>query len=92
MTLVRNATIYVDRDHESAVNAARRVFESGAAGPAPSLEAYLHNAIVGTPQECLAGIQELESWGINYLRLSFPSLEHQTQFAQTLLPVVQKSA
>jgi alkanesulfonate monooxygenase SsuD/methylene tetrahydromethanopterin reductase-like flavin-dependent oxidoreductase (luciferase family) len=92
MTLVRNATIYVDRDHESAVNAARRVFEAGGAGPAPSLEAYLQNAIVGTPQECLAGIQELESWGINYLRLGFPSLDHQTQFAQKLLPAVQQRA
>jgi alkanesulfonate monooxygenase SsuD/methylene tetrahydromethanopterin reductase-like flavin-dependent oxidoreductase (luciferase family) len=89
MTLVRNATIYVDRDHAAAVDAARRVFESGGAGPAPSLEAYLRNAIVGTPEECLAGIAELESWGINYLRLGFPSLDHQTQFAQALLPAMQ---
>jgi alkanesulfonate monooxygenase SsuD/methylene tetrahydromethanopterin reductase-like flavin-dependent oxidoreductase (luciferase family) len=89
MTLVRNATIYVDRDHATAVDAARRVFESGGAGPAPSLEAYLQNAIVGTPEECLAGIAELESWCINYLRLGFPSLDHQIRFAQALLPVVQ---
>ena len=88
MTLARNATIYAYADRDVAVAAATRVFESGAAGPAPTLEAYLQNAILGTPEECLARIEEMEAWGINYLRLTFPSLNHQTQFAESLLPLV----
>src|SRR5262249_16546509 len=74
MTLVRNATIYVDRDHQAAVEDATRVFESGRGGPAASLDVYLQNAILGTPEECLARISEIETWGVNYLRVGFPSV------------------
>jgi alkanesulfonate monooxygenase SsuD/methylene tetrahydromethanopterin reductase-like flavin-dependent oxidoreductase (luciferase family) len=88
LTLARNATIFVDSDRAAAVAAATRVFNAGGAGPAPSLESYLQNAILGTPEECLARIEELESWGINYVRLTFPTIEHQTQFAELLLPLV----
>jgi alkanesulfonate monooxygenase SsuD/methylene tetrahydromethanopterin reductase-like flavin-dependent oxidoreductase (luciferase family) len=87
MTLVRNLTIYVGESREAATETARRVYESGAGGPAPTLEAYLGNAILGTPQECLARIQEIEAWGINYARLSFPDTELQTQFAEEFLPL-----
>jgi len=88
MTIVRNATVYVAKDHQSAVEDATRVFQSGRGGPAPSLEAYLQNAILGTPAECLTRIAEIESWGVNYLRVGFPSIEHQRQFAEQLLPLV----
>jgi alkanesulfonate monooxygenase SsuD/methylene tetrahydromethanopterin reductase-like flavin-dependent oxidoreductase (luciferase family) len=88
MTLVRNATIYVGRNRDAAVATATRAFESGAGGPAPSLEVYLQNAILGTPQECLARLQDMESWGINYVRVTFPSTEYQAQFAEELLPLL----
>ena len=92
MTLVRNLTIYVGKSREVATEAARRVFEAGGGGPVPTLEAYLGNAIVGTPDECLARIREIESWGINYARLSFPSTELQTRFAEELLPLLEPEA
>ena len=85
MTIVRNATVFVATDHAAAVADATRVYQSGGGGPAPSLEAYLQNAILGTPEECLARIAEIESWGVNYLRVGFPTLEHQAQFAEQLL-------
>ncbi len=88
MTIVRNATIFVGTTHDAAVEDATRVYESGRGGPAPSLEAYLQNAILGTPGECLTRIAELESWGVNYLRVGFPSVEHQAHFAEHLLPLV----
>lgn len=88
LTLVRNATVYVAPTRDAAIEQATDVFRSGAAGPAPSLEAYLDNAIVGTPQECLARIQEMESWGINYLRLTFANTAYQTRFAELLFPLL----
>jgi alkanesulfonate monooxygenase SsuD/methylene tetrahydromethanopterin reductase-like flavin-dependent oxidoreductase (luciferase family) len=48
----------------------------------------LPNAIVGTPQECAEQIREIESWGVNYLRLGFDTLERQTAFADRVLPLV----
>jgi FMNH2-dependent dimethyl sulfone monooxygenase len=89
MTVVRNATIYVAKEHEAAVEDATRVFQSGRAGPATSLEAYLSSAILGTPEECLARIAEIEGWGVNYLRVGFPSVEHQRQFGELLLPAIR---
>src|SRR5205823_4982500 len=86
MTLVRNATIYVGRTREDAVDAASQAFQAGAGGPAPSLEAYLQNAILGSPDECIAQLDEMESWGVNYVRLNFPNPALQTQFAEQLLP------
>jgi FMNH2-dependent dimethyl sulfone monooxygenase len=88
MTVVRNATVFVTEEHDAAVEDATRVFESGRGGPAASLETYLHNAILGTPEECLARIVEIESWGVNYLRVGFPTIEHQQHFAERLLPRV----
>jgi FMNH2-dependent dimethyl sulfone monooxygenase len=89
MTVVRNATIHVAKEHAAAVEDATRVFQSGRAGPASSLEAYLDNAILGTPQECVARIAEIESWGVNYLRVGFPSVDHQRQFGELLLPEIR---
>jgi alkanesulfonate monooxygenase SsuD/methylene tetrahydromethanopterin reductase-like flavin-dependent oxidoreductase (luciferase family) len=49
----------------------------------------LPNAIVGTPQECAEQVRDIESWGVNYLRVGFDTLERQTAFANTVLPLVQ---
>jgi dimethylsulfone monooxygenase len=90
MALVRNATIYVGRTRADATDAATRVFASGGAGPAPSLEAYLNNAILGNTQECLERIRELESWGLTELRLNFANTDLQAEFARDLLGVRPK--
>jgi alkanesulfonate monooxygenase SsuD/methylene tetrahydromethanopterin reductase-like flavin-dependent oxidoreductase (luciferase family) len=46
------------------------------------------NAIVGTPEECARQIREIESWGVNYLRLGFDTLERQTRFAEEVVPLL----
>ena len=53
--------------------------------------AALPNAIVGTPGECAEQIREMESWGINYLRLAFDTPERQTAFAEQVLPLVSSA-
>jgi alkanesulfonate monooxygenase SsuD/methylene tetrahydromethanopterin reductase-like flavin-dependent oxidoreductase (luciferase family) len=85
LTLVRTATVYVASSHQAAVEDATRVFATGGGGAAPSLEAYLRNVILGTPQECQERIDEIASWGINYIRVGFATLEHQSAFADFLL-------
>jgi alkanesulfonate monooxygenase SsuD/methylene tetrahydromethanopterin reductase-like flavin-dependent oxidoreductase (luciferase family) len=42
--------------------------------------------VVGTPDECLARIAEMESWGVNYLRVNFQSEATQDSVARLLLP------
>ena len=49
----------------------------------------LPNAIVGTPRECAEQILEIGSWGVNYLRFAFDTLERQTAFVNHVLPLVQ---
>jgi alkanesulfonate monooxygenase SsuD/methylene tetrahydromethanopterin reductase-like flavin-dependent oxidoreductase (luciferase family) len=41
---------------------------------------------VGDPESCIRQMEEWESWGINYLRLAFESVERQTEFAATIMP------
>jgi alkanesulfonate monooxygenase SsuD/methylene tetrahydromethanopterin reductase-like flavin-dependent oxidoreductase (luciferase family) len=57
MVLVRNARMVVAETREAAMQRA-----AGIPGGAE---------IVGSVDECAARVQEIESWGINYLRLSF---------------------
>jgi alkanesulfonate monooxygenase SsuD/methylene tetrahydromethanopterin reductase-like flavin-dependent oxidoreductase (luciferase family) len=86
MTVARTAQVYVGLTHDSAVDQARAAVESGQAGQAKSLEELLKIAVVGTPEECIQRFDEMESWGINYLRLGFWSEAQQRLFAETALP------
>jgi alkanesulfonate monooxygenase SsuD/methylene tetrahydromethanopterin reductase-like flavin-dependent oxidoreductase (luciferase family) len=80
--------VFVADSHEHAVDEATRAFESGAVGGGRSLEAFLSEAIAGTPDECVARLAEFESWGITYVRVGFPTRELQERFARMVLPRV----
>ena len=86
MSIVRNAQVFVADSQQQAVDEATRAFESGAVGSGRSLEAFLSEAIVGTPDGCLARLAEIESWGITYVRVGFPGRELQDRFARLVLP------
>ncbi|HEY3059503.1 MAG TPA: LLM class flavin-dependent oxidoreductase [Chloroflexota bacterium] len=77
---VRAAPDWPQRDFTIVRNANIMVGETVSALP---------NAIVGTPQECAEQVRDIESWGVNYLRVGFDTLERQTAFANTVLPLVQ---
>jgi alkanesulfonate monooxygenase SsuD/methylene tetrahydromethanopterin reductase-like flavin-dependent oxidoreductase (luciferase family) len=85
MTVARTAQVYIGSTHDAAVDQAHQAVESGQAGQARSLDELLKIAVVGTPEECVRRFDEMESWGINYLRLGFWSLEQQALFAHTTL-------
>jgi dimethylsulfone monooxygenase len=89
MTLVRNLWVFVDEDQATAFEQATEEFASGRIGRIRgSLEEFLGNNAVGTPEQCLARVREIESWGINYLRINFTSPARQDAAARLLLPLL----
>jgi alkanesulfonate monooxygenase SsuD/methylene tetrahydromethanopterin reductase-like flavin-dependent oxidoreductase (luciferase family) len=58
----------------------------GVGGAAQSLEEFMAREIVGTPNECLRRIAELEGGGANYLRLTFDASAQQERTARLVLP------
>jgi len=90
MTVVKGGRVVVRETREAALADAQSEYESlQASAPRfapPTFEAFLAREVVGTPDECLASLAELESWGVNYLRLSFQSEAAQDAVARLLLP------
>ena len=90
MTLVKNIRLYVGSTHEEALADAEREYEMTAsaagAGREPSREDFIGGAVLGTPDECLRQLAEMESWGINYARLNYLVLANQEKVANLLSP------
>jgi alkanesulfonate monooxygenase SsuD/methylene tetrahydromethanopterin reductase-like flavin-dependent oxidoreductase (luciferase family) len=87
VTVARTCSVYVGPTYETALDEARRAVDAGQSGPARSLEDVLKTAIIGTSDQVLERFDEMERWGINYLRLSFWSEAQQTSFARAALAV-----
>lgn len=89
MTVVRMIRMFVAEDGDSAVAAAKASFErdpAGKGGVADSLDEFIQREIVGTPDECMKRIAELEASGTNYLRLAFDDEAQQELAARLILP------
>ena len=89
MTIVRQVRMFVAEDRDSAVGEAKASFEKnpvGVGGAAPSLDAFIAREIVGTPDDCLGRIGEIEAGGANYLRLMFDTPAQQERVAKLVLP------
>jgi alkanesulfonate monooxygenase SsuD/methylene tetrahydromethanopterin reductase-like flavin-dependent oxidoreductase (luciferase family) len=89
MTLVRNAWIFAAETEASAIQQATQVFNQGAARG--TLEEFLRTNVIGTAEQCLDRLREIESWGINYIRAAFGSAEQQAAAARLLLPLLNKA-
>jgi alkanesulfonate monooxygenase SsuD/methylene tetrahydromethanopterin reductase-like flavin-dependent oxidoreductase (luciferase family) len=88
MVVARTATVYVGASYEEALDQARQAIEAGQGGPAArTLEDAQKTAFIGTPSQLIERFAELESWGINYLRLSFWTEAQQTLFAESALKI-----
>ncbi|HEX5368022.1 MAG TPA: LLM class flavin-dependent oxidoreductase, partial [Dehalococcoidia bacterium] len=64
MTIVRQIRMFVAEDRDTAVGEAKASFERnpvGVGGAAPSLDAFIAREIVGTPDDCLARVREIEA-------------------------------
>jgi alkanesulfonate monooxygenase SsuD/methylene tetrahydromethanopterin reductase-like flavin-dependent oxidoreductase (luciferase family) len=86
MTLVRNAWIFAAETESSAIGQATHVFSQG--GVRATLEDFLRNNVIGTPEQCLVRLKEIESWGINYIRAAFASADQQADAARLVLPLL----
>ena len=88
MTLVRNAWIFTAETESRAIEQATQVFKSG--GVRGTVDEFLGNNVIGTPEQCVERLREIESWGINYIRAAFASPEHQADVARLLLPLLDR--
>lgn len=89
MTIVRVIRMFVAEDGDTAVAEAKASFERdpvGKGGPAATLDDFIQREIVGTPDDCLRRIAELEAGGANYLRINFDTLQQQERAACLVLP------
>jgi alkanesulfonate monooxygenase SsuD/methylene tetrahydromethanopterin reductase-like flavin-dependent oxidoreductase (luciferase family) len=91
LTIVAGANVVSADTRDGAQRAAREAFEAGKGAFAPSLDALMHSGIIG-PRELIAErFDELASWGVNYLRLTFSDAAQQTYFAEHVLPHVSQA-
>jgi alkanesulfonate monooxygenase SsuD/methylene tetrahydromethanopterin reductase-like flavin-dependent oxidoreductase (luciferase family) len=86
MTLVRNAWIFVADTESNAIEQATQAFNSGSVRG--TLDDFVRNNVIGTPEQCIERLQEIESWGINYIRAAFATLDQQADAARLLLPLL----
>jgi alkanesulfonate monooxygenase SsuD/methylene tetrahydromethanopterin reductase-like flavin-dependent oxidoreductase (luciferase family) len=93
MTIVRVIRMFVAEDGDTAVAEAKASFEHdpvGKGGPATTLDDFIQREIVGTPDDCLRRIGELEAGGANYLRINFDTPQQQDRAARLVLPRLAK--
>src|SRR5581483_983743 len=93
MTLVRNQRIVVAETREKAFDEARERFirsDGELGGGSASLEQFLEREIIGSLDDCLERIAEIESWGINYMRVTCEDAEHQERVAALILSRLQR--
>jgi alkanesulfonate monooxygenase SsuD/methylene tetrahydromethanopterin reductase-like flavin-dependent oxidoreductase (luciferase family) len=88
MTLVRNVSIFVAANQSNAVEQATQAFNAG--GIRGTLEDFLKTAVIGTPEQCVERLREMESWGINYVRAAFTDARHQESVARLVLPLLEE--
>ncbi len=90
MTVVRLTRVIVGETRESIMPEAEQAYDivsnTATLQPPPSFDDFLSSEVIGTPDECLARIAELEAAGIGYLLVSFESEEQQARCASLLLP------
>jgi len=90
MDVVKGGRIVVRRTRDEALRVAEAEYQAAKAVTpqfvAPTFGDFLAREVVGTPDECLERIAEVQSWGVNYIRLAVPSAESQDAIAELLLP------
>ncbi len=89
MAIVRMIRLFVAEDGDTAVAEAKASFEMdpmGKGGPAATLDDFIQREIVGTPDDCMRRIAELEAGGTNYLRFAFDNEAQQERAAKLILP------
>ena len=94
MAVMKNQRVFVADTRDAAIQEARAVYDqmpaASQAGPKPSFDDFIAREIVGTQEECLRLLAEVESWGINYVRVECTDAAHQERIARLILPRLGK--
>ncbi len=85
MDLVRNVQLHVAPTRREALEEAAAALGEGRANYA-SLDDYVEREVVGAPDECLARLKEIESWGITEVRVTCLDVAQQERIASMILP------
>jgi alkanesulfonate monooxygenase SsuD/methylene tetrahydromethanopterin reductase-like flavin-dependent oxidoreductase (luciferase family) len=86
LAIVGGANVFVADSREAAESAARTAFEAGQVQFVQNLDTLMQTAYIGTRDGVAERFAELETWGVNYARLTFSDAAQQTYFAQRVLP------
>jgi alkanesulfonate monooxygenase SsuD/methylene tetrahydromethanopterin reductase-like flavin-dependent oxidoreductase (luciferase family) len=88
LTLVKQGRVITGETRAEALREAEREYEaiSGSRFAPATFDEFVKNEVIGTADECLSRLAEIESWGINYLRLAFSGESAQAGVARLILP------
>jgi alkanesulfonate monooxygenase SsuD/methylene tetrahydromethanopterin reductase-like flavin-dependent oxidoreductase (luciferase family) len=96
ITIVRTTMIAVGETEDEAHAEAEALWEylnfRSKRRDASTFEEFLEREVVGTPDQCVAKIRQLEDWGVDELFTLFRNPEHQERVAQLLLPAARAAA
>jgi alkanesulfonate monooxygenase SsuD/methylene tetrahydromethanopterin reductase-like flavin-dependent oxidoreductase (luciferase family) len=86
--IIKNVRIHVAPTRDEAIADARISFDRGGKYMPDTFDEFVANGLVGTTEECVAGLEHLRSFGITYLRVEMRDGEHQDRVARLLLPAL----
>jgi dimethylsulfone monooxygenase len=95
-TVVRLSRLLVGETTDAVLPEAEAAYEivrnTATLQPPPSFEDFLAGEPIGSPEECLQRIEEMEAVGIDYHLVTFESADQQERAARLLLPLVERAA
>jgi alkanesulfonate monooxygenase SsuD/methylene tetrahydromethanopterin reductase-like flavin-dependent oxidoreductase (luciferase family) len=99
MTIVKTCRMIVGESRSDALEAAQRTYAvrrrareaqieqpGHPLAPMISFDEFVERETVGTPDECIARVADLESAGVNYIRLAFDDIQQMEAVARLVLP------
>ena len=90
MSVVRLTRLLVGETADVVLPEAEQAYEivrkTATLQPPPTFEEFLSSEVIGTPEECLQRLDEMEDAGIDYHLVTFESEDQQERAARLLLP------
>lgn len=86
LAMMKNARIHVARTRDAALAEVAAIVARGGRNVPATVEEFVAREVVGTPDDCVAKLSEIESWGIDHVRVDCIDAAHQDRIASLLLP------
>jgi FMNH2-dependent dimethyl sulfone monooxygenase len=96
MSVVRLTRLLVAETFDAVLPEAEEDYEivrnTATLQPPPTFDEFLASEVIGTPEECLQRIEEMEQAGIDHHLVTFESQDQQDRAARLLLPHLSRQA